>query len=400
MMMGSATSRAIGSSSEGESSPEMAPTGDAAAVAVAPNQGDSTNPADYRSGQLTAGEWSDLAHWDFWSRLMSNAGWDTMRTHWGIDPERRISALVVSGGRPVIDAPVRLLDAQHNVIWEARTSNSGRAELFAGIAGRAQGPYTIESQGRTVGVDMDQKGPGDDRTVRIDAGRSNQAVSDLDVMFVIDATGSMGDEMEYIKTELADVIGRAREGDARRLNIRLSCNFYRDEGDEYVVRSFPFTTSVDEAVEQIARQHADGGGDFEEAVEVALDDAITNHEWSSGATARLLFLVLDAPPHYSPDRIEKIQKLVADAARRGVRIIPVASSGVDKETEFLLRLLGITTGGTYLFLTDHSGIGDSHIQPTVGPYKVEYLNDLLVRLIGEYTEVHTAVAEGGGPSFK
>jgi hypothetical protein len=320
---------------------------------------------------------------------MNNAEWGAMRTHWGIDPERRITARVTSNGRPVVDAPVRLLDGGHRVIWEARTGSNGIAELFAGITGTIQGPYTIESQGQTAQADQQRNG----RAVRLDVGRSIQAPSNLDVMFVIDATGSMGDEMEYIKSELADVIDRARQGASHRLNIRLSCNFYRDEGDEYVVRSFPFTASVNEAVEEIARQHADGGGDFEEAVEEGLDDAITKHEWSSGATARLLFLVLDAPPHYSPDRIERIQKLVADAARRGVRIIPVASSGIDKETEFLLRLLAITTSGTYVFLTDHSGIGDSHIQPTVGPYRVEYLNDLLVRLIGEYTEVHGAVAE-------
>ena len=69
-----------------------------------------------------------------------------------------------------------------------------------------------------------------------------------------------------------------------------------------------------------------------------------------------------------------------------IRIIAVSSSGVDKETEFLMRFLGIHTGGTYTFLTDHSGIGNSHIAPTIGSYEVEYLDDLLVRLIVQYTD--------------
>jgi len=30
-------------------------------------------------------------------------------------------------------------------------------------------------------------------------------------MFVIDVTGSMGDELEYLKTELVDVIGQAKK---------------------------------------------------------------------------------------------------------------------------------------------------------------------------------------------
>ena len=69
------------------------------------------------------------------------------------------------------------------------------------------------------------------------------------------------------------------------------------------------------------------------------------------------------------------------AAAQGIRIIPVAASGVDKGTEFLLRFIDISTGGTYSFLTDDSGIGNSHIEPTVGSYQVELLNDLLGRLV-------------------
>ena len=69
------------------------------------------------------------------------------------------------------------------------------------------------------------------------------------------------------------------------------------------------------------------------------------------------------------------------AAGKGIRIVPLAASGVDKELEFLLRLTAIATGGTYTFLTNDSGIGGDHIEPTIGEYQVEILNDLLVRVI-------------------
>ena len=42
------------------------------------------------------------------------------------------------------------------------------------------------------------------------------------------------------------------------------------------------------------------------------------------------------------------------------------------------------TGGTFTFLTDDSGVGDTHIQPTVGNYTVEYLNSMLVRIVNSY----------------
>ena len=70
---------------------------------------------------------------------------------------------------------------------------------------------------------------------------------------------------------------------------------------------------------------------------------------------------------------------------QGIKVIPVASSGVDKETEFLLRMLAITSGGEYVFLTDDSGIGGSHIEPTIGAHEVEKLNDLMVRLVQKYS---------------
>jgi len=78
---------------------------------------------------------------------------------------------------------------------------------------------------------------------------------------------------------------------------------------------------------------------------------------------------------------------MAYASANGIRIIPVASSGIDKNTEFLLRAMAVTSGGTYTFLTDHSGVGESHLEPTIGSYEVEYLNDLMVRLINGYVEL-------------
>ena len=75
-----------------------------------------------------------------------------------------------------------------------------------------------------------------------------------------------------------------------------------------------------------------------------------------------------------------------DAASTSTIDSPVSctdeSSGVDQPTEFLLRSLAIATGGTYTFLTNDSGIGGDHTEPTIGTFEVELLNDLLVRVIG------------------
>jgi len=84
--------------------------------------------------------------------------------------------------------------------------------------------------------------------------------------------------------------------------------------------------------------------------------------------------------------IETVQKAIENAATNGIKIIPITASGINKETEFLMRFSAIATNGTYVFITDHSGIGNDHLEPTVGDYEVEFLNNLMVRLINENLE--------------
>ena len=98
-----------------------------------------------------------------------------------------------------------------------------------------------------------------------------------------------------------------------------------------------------------------------------------------------MFFVLDAPPHNDRKGTpERIYENVLLAAEQGIRIIPVASSGVNTETELIMRSLAAITGGTYVFLTNDSGIGGDHLEPTIGDYEVEKLNDLMVDLITKY----------------
>ena len=75
---------------------------------------------------------------------------------------------------------------------------------------------------------------------------------------------------------------------------------------------------------------------------------------------------------------------VRSAAARGIHLIPVVSSGAERDVELFGRAIAICTNGTYVFLTDDSGVGDSHLEPMVGDYTVELLHDVIVRIIGEY----------------
>ena len=78
-------------------------------------------------------------------------------------------------------------------------------------------------------------------------------------------------------------------------------------------------------------------------------------------------------------------ELASQAAEKGIRIVPITGSGIDKSTEYLMRCLALATNGTYTFLNNYSSIGNSHIEPSTDNYKVEILNNLLVRIIKSYT---------------
>ncbi|MGB0931824.1 MAG: hypothetical protein ACPGVB_13665, partial [Chitinophagales bacterium] len=170
------------------------------------------------------------------------------------------------------------------------------------------------------------------------------------------------------------------------MDINLGSVFYRDKGDKYLTKKSNFSTRIDETVQFIQSNRAAGGGDYEEAVEEALRVGIEDMKWSEDAVARLLFLVLDAPPHATVEVKKQLNELSQKAAAKGIRIVPIAASGINKSTEYLMRSLALATNGTYTFLTDHSGVGGSHIAPSTDDYDMEFLNDLLIRLIDQFTQ--------------
>jgi hypothetical protein len=177
-----------------------------------------------------------------------------------------------------------------------------------------------------------------------------------DITFVVDATGSMGDEIEFLKNDLVDIIGKA-SAIRPDITMRTAALFYRDEGDEYVTRHADFTEKLSSTAEFVNNQRADGGGDYPEAVHTALEKMLQQLSWNAKARTRLAFLILDAPAHYEQGIISSLQQSFKTCAKMGIRLIPVAASGVDKNTEFMLRFFAITTGGTYVFITDDSTTG-------------------------------------------
>jgi len=199
----------------------------------------------------------------------------------------------------------------------------------------------------------------------------------LDVAFVVDTTGSMADELNWLTRELSSIVRSAKRS-APGVSIRYGLIVYRDHGDQYVVRNFGFTSKQSQMISWLRKQEAAGGGDYPEAAAAALK-AGANLDWRRGKGERLMFHIADAPPHSRDART--YLAAAKTAAKNNVQIFGLGASGVAAESEFLMRQAALQTNGRYLFLTDDSGVGYGHAEPTISCYRVTKLKDLMVRVL-------------------
>lgn len=337
------------------------------------------------AGQLTAGELHDFSKWELWQDI-AESDLEAYQKAWKINPKHRYAVqLLGEEDKPLVNIKVQLKDGSRT-IWESFTDNTGKAELWANLFDTQQMGNTLSIHAEVAGKSYPFKG----------ATTFHQGINMLkvpaycdlndavDIAFMVDATGSMGDEIHYLQAELADVIDKVKDT-LPGLSLRTGSIFYRDKGEQYLTRTSPLQSDLKPTLDFIKKQSAGGGGDYPEAVEEGLERALKELDWNPKARARLLFMVLDAPPHQDDSTVTKMTKLTQLAAAKGIRIIPVVASGINKSAEYLFRSIALATNGTYVFLTDDSGIGNPHIKPTTDEWTVEKLNDLMVRLVYQFS---------------
>lgn len=341
-------------------------------------------------GLLTASEWNDLDNWNAWGEILTGEFSDKTN-YWKFYPHTLVAVRVVNeNNEGLANVSVELLN-KDKVEFATKTDNKGLAycwvRLFEGYTEEA-----LNSEDFSLKVNGDvSENPvkfthnyNDSVKVNVITSDAKQADTKADVAFIVDATGSMGDEIRFLQSDLSYIIDHAHSD--TKVALRTAVLFYRDENDEYLIQGKDFSTDVANTQAFIAEQRATGGGDFPEAVHTALEASLQNFSWNESARARIAFLILDAPAHHQDDVIESLQKSIMLYAKNGIKLIPVAASGIDKDTESMLRFFDIITGGTYVFLTDDSGIGYSHLEASVGDTNVEKLADLMIRLIKKYVE--------------
>jgi hypothetical protein len=175
----------------------------------------------------------------------------------------------------------------------------------------------------------------------------------LDVVLLLDTTGSLGTHMEVIRRRLLEMIGELGRhiGDVRCGVVAFKDHGDEGEADSYLLRQAPLSEDLGQLerfLNDPALQPGRGGGGAE-AVECALR-AARGMRWRRGAR-RVVVLVGDKPPHgagldgfdacpHHVDYRDEVEALADD----GVAVYPVLV-GDCLEARRVFEYVAVRTGG-------------------------------------------------------
>lgn len=215
------------------------------------------------------------------------------------------------------------------------------AESAAGTPGRPQGSAA------------ETRGPGLTEEAAQTAGQEKR-ISSVEVVFVLDATGSMGALIEGAKRKIWSIANSVVE---LRLapEGRVGLISYRDRGDDYITRVYDLTDDLDTVFRDLQSFSAEGGGDSPESVNQALYEAVHLMSWTERADVlKIIFLVGDAPPHMDYPNEVQYPETCSDAVRNGL-IINTVQCGNHRQTRRVWQEIARLAAGAYVPLEQSGG---------------------------------------------
>ena len=206
----------------------------------------------------------------------------------------------------------------------------------------------------------------------------------LEMVFVLDTTGSMGGLIDGAKQRIWGIVNEVMQTESRPA-VRIGLVAYRDRGDAYVTQVLPLTNDLDQVYTVLMAYQAGGGGDTPEDVRRALLEGVNQAGWSTQANgvAQILFLVGDAPPHDDYADAPDTRTTAANAARNGI-VVNTIQCGTIPGTRSVWEAIAQKGNGQYFAIEQNGGV-----QAISSPYD-EQLGKLANQLGG------TFVAYGGG----
>lgn len=301
-----------------------------------------------------------------------------------LDPTGRVQMRVLSAnGSPAAPTVVAIRDDQ-GLVAEVTSLADGTVRYHPAAYRPTSGTVTADAGSGpwpvTDGLVLEGRAPTDQGGVPVD------------VHFLLDATGSMGDELDLLKQSLDAVVLQL---DGLGADLRLGLTRYQDIGDVYLTQTVDLTSNLTEFRSELSSTFAGDGGDTPEAMDEALAEAVAAPSWRAGAV-KVIFLIADAPPHVERQLDVDYVEASRRAARAGIKVHPLAASGTDDQAEAVFRSVAQFTGGRFVFLSygqvgSGAALGSSSdIDAT--DYEELPLDALLVRLVAEDLAARSGVS--------
>ena len=206
-------------------------------------------------------------------------------------------------------------------------------------------------------------------SIRVQA-KQNEEVK-IEVCFVLDTTGSMGNLIRGAKQKIWSIANhivvstKAGLDPEAAVDVQFSLVGYRDRGDQYITRLTDLNPDIDVIYNELQSYQAQGGGDGPESVNQALYDAVHRITWSSGEaeldpTVKVLFLVGDYPPHMDYEE-QQYPETVRQAVDKGI-VVNAIQAGNHGPTLPIWKEIATLGGGLY------SQIGQSGDMQTIATH--------------------------------
>lgn len=201
----------------------------------------------------------------------------------------------------------------------------------------------------------------------IKCGVGYQQQPNVEVVFVLDTTGSMSGLIAGAKDKIWSIASSIAQAQPAP-NVKMGLVGYRDRGDQYITTRTELTDEIDAVYEKLMGFEAAGGGDGPESVNQALFEAIERYEWSDDpSTLKIVFLVGDAEPHMDYEDDVKYQATCKLASERGIMINTIQCGQMGSTKGHWTKIANLTNGA-YASIAQDSGV-----QRITTPYDSEMM---------------------------
>ena len=310
----------------------------------------------------------------------------TTAAHIDLNIKERITLTVKDkNGRSIPNADIVIL-ADNKEIATGKTYADGTFLFFPSIYPEVFTFKAIVSKDTAKNdLALDRQGSRN-KEIILDITQTKENDIPLDVVFIMDTTGSMGEEIQRLKNTI-EIINLNLAGESKN-QVQFGMVLYRDKKEAYVTKVIPLTSDLEKFKKELNKVDAAGGGDYPEDLQSALKDSLKEIEWRKNAI-RLSFIITDAPPHLDYKQDYTYVSAMKEARERGIKLFTIGTGGLDINGEYVLRQISQFTSAKYIFLTygekgeSEGGTAGSVSHHTGENFPTDKLESIVIRFAKE-----------------